>query len=139
MSTDREAAALDYAWCRKAHMEALAEVTRLEEKLREAESILRAELTVGEAVDAGPHGWVVLTPPAKRLPARISPEGVSRHREQLLELGLVREEMMVTRPKVADVRAKAAALAAHGVPLHEILVEPAARPTLEVVEKDGAA
>lgn len=139
MSTDREAAALDYAWCRKAHMEALAEVTRLEEKLREAESILRAELTVGEAVDAGPHGWVVLTPPAKRLPARISPEGVSRHREQLLELGLVREEMMVTRPKVADVRAKAAALAAHGVPLHQILVEPAARPTLEVVEKDGAA
>ena len=139
MSTDREAAALDYAWCRKAHMEALAEVTRLEEKLREAESILRAELTVGEAVDAGPHGWVVLTPPAKRLPARISPEGVSRHREQLLELGLVREEMMVTRPKVADVRAKAAALAAHGVPLHEILVEPAARPTLEVVEKDGLA
>lgn len=139
MSADREAAALDYAWFRKAHMEALAEVTRLEEKLREAESILRAELTVGEAVDAGPHGWVVLTPPAKRLPARISPEGVSRHREQLLELGLVREEMMVTRPKVADVRAKAAALAAHGVPLHEILVEPAARPTLEVVEKDGAA
>ena len=139
MSTDREAIALEYAWCRKAHMEALAEVTRLEEKLREAESILRAELTVGEAVDAGSHGWVVLTPPAKRLPARVDRAGVQAYAEQLIQLGLVREERTLTKPKVSDIRSQAAALAAHGVPLDRILIEPAAPPTLDVVEKDGAA
>jgi len=139
MTTDREAIALEYAWCRKAHTEALAEVTRLEEKLRDAESILRAELTVGEAVDAGPHGWVVLTPPAKRLPARVDRAGVQAYAEQLIQLGLVREERTLTKPKVSDIRSQAAALAAHGVPLERILIEPAAPPTLEVVEKGGEA
>lgn len=134
-----EALALDYAWTAKAHAEAAEELERLSVKLSELRHDLRAHLSVGEAVDAGPHGWVVLTPPAKRLPARVDRSGVEHYAEQLLSLGLVKEERTLSRPKVADIRANAAALAAHGVPLERILVEPVAQPTLEVVAKDGGA
>lgn len=141
MSTglDIEALALDYAWTVKAHAEAADELERLSAKLSELRHDLRAHLSLGEAVDAGPHGWVVLTPPAKRLPARVDRSGVEAYAEQLMQLGLVREERTLSRPKVSDIRANAAALAAHGVPLDRILVEPVAQPTLEVVARDGGA
>jgi hypothetical protein len=40
-----------------------------------------------------------------------------------------------TRPKVSDLRANAAALAAHGVPFHEVVYEPQARPEITIVPR----
>lgn len=137
--TDTERIAREWASVRLARDEAEVEFRSLDDRLDELSAELRARLSEGEAADAGPLGWVVLAPPAKRLPARVAADAVTRYAEQLMELGLVREERTLTRPKVADLRANAARLAAHGVPLNEVVKEPVASPALELVRKDGDA
>ena len=69
----------------------------------------------------------------------MNPSALVEFREDLLGVGLVREETVLTRPKVSEVRDKAAALAAHGVPIDRVLVEPVGQPELEVVPRDGGA
>jgi hypothetical protein len=101
-----------------------AALDALEDRLRTIEGDLRAELTVGEAVIV-PGGAVVMAPRGKQPPSRVDSQGLSHYREQLLDLGLVREEVTLTRPKVSELRDKTPELIARGVDVNRIIVRPA--------------
>jgi hypothetical protein len=101
-----------------------AALDALEDRLRTIEGDLRAELTVGEAVVV-PGGAVVMAPRGKQPPSRVDSQGLSHYREQLLDLGLVREEVTLTRPKVSELRDKTPELIARGVDVNRIIVRPA--------------
>jgi len=101
-----------------------AALDALEDRLRTIEGDLRAELTVGEAVVV-PGGAVVMAPRGKQPPSRVDSQGLSHYREQLLDLGLVREEVTLTRPKVSELRDKTPELIARGVDVGRIIVRPA--------------
>jgi hypothetical protein len=101
-----------------------AALDALEDRLRTIEGDLRAELTVGEAVVV-PGGAVVMAPRGKQPPSRVDSQGLSHYREQLLDLGLVREEVTLTRPKVSELRDKTPELIARGVDVTRIIVRPA--------------
>lgn len=115
-----------------------AALDQLEDRLRTIESDLRAELGEGEAV-AVSGGHVVMAPRGKQPPSRIDSQGVSAYREQLLDLGIVREELTLTRPRVSDVREKAPALIARGVDVNRIIVRPAQPVGPVFVEASGAS
>ena len=99
-------------------------LTMLEARLSEVEADLRASLGIGEAVQV-PGGVVVIAPRGKQPATRIDAAGLSEFREQLADLGLVREETTYTRPKVSEVRERTAELIARGVAVDRILVRPA--------------
>jgi hypothetical protein len=99
-------------------------LAKLEDRLREIEADLRAELGEGEAV-AVTGGHVVMAPRGKQPPSRVDSSALATYREQLLDLGLVREELTLTRPKVSEVREQAPALIARGVDVNRLLVRPA--------------
>jgi hypothetical protein len=101
-----------------------AALDALEDRLRTIEGDLRAELTVGEAVVV-PGGAVVMAPRGKQPPSRVDSQGLSHYREQLIDLGLVREEVTLTRPKVSELRDKTPELIARGVDVNRIIVRPA--------------
>ena len=96
----------------------------LEARLREIEGDLRADLGEGEAVVV-PGGAVVMAPRGKQPPSRIDSQGLSAYREELIDLGIVREEITLTRPRVSEVRDKTAELIARGVDVNRIIVRPA--------------
>lgn len=101
-----------------------AALSVLETRLREIEADLRAELGEGEAVVI-PGGAVVMAPRGKQPPTRVDSSAVSAYREELLDLGIVREEVTLSRPKVSEVREKTAELLARGVSVNRLLVRPA--------------
>ena len=116
--------AAEWAVLNRTVQEDRAALEALENRLREVEADLRAELGEGEAVPVA-GGHVVMAPRGKQPPSRIAPEGLSQYREQLLDLGLVREELTLIRPKVADVRERVPDLIARGVDVWRLLVRPA--------------
>lgn len=134
---DRERLAREFAQVELARMEAQEELARLTTRADELRQHLTAHLTMGEAVDAGPMGWVVMAPPTRRPAMRVREEGLEKYREAIAGLGLTEQVATWTRPKVSDLRANAAALAAHGVPFQEVVYEPQAQPVLTIVPKDG--
>jgi len=99
-------------------------LAKLEARLSEVEADLRASLGSGEAVQV-PGGVVVIAPRGKQPPSRIDAAGLAEFREQLMDLGLVREETTLTRPKVSEVRDRLPELIARGVAVDRILVRPA--------------
>jgi len=101
-----------------------AALSVLETRLREIEADLRAELGEGEAVVI-PGGAVVMAPRGKQPPTRVDSSAVSAYREELLDLGIVREEVTLSRPRVSEVREKTAELLARGVSVNRLLVRPA--------------
>lgn len=115
-----------------------AALDALEERLRTIEADLRAELGEGEAVPV-PGGHVVMAPRGKQPPSRIDSQGVSAYREQLLDLGIVREEVVLTRPKVSEVRERIPDLIARGVDPNRIIVRPAQPVGPVFVEASDAA
>jgi len=133
---DRERQAREFAQVELARLEAEQELSRLTERANELRAALVAGMTMGEAVDAGPMGWVVLTPPARRPSMRVREDGLEKYREAIAGLGLTEQVTTWTRPKVSDLRANAAALAAHGVPFQEVVYEPQATPTLTIVPRE---
>lgn len=132
---DRERMAREFAQVELARLEAQQELARLTNRADELRGVLAASLTEGEAVDAGPMGWVVLAPPARRPAMRVREDGLERYREVLASMGLTEQQTVWTRPKVGDLRAAAAALAAHGVPIGEVVYDPPARLELSIVPK----
>lgn len=116
--------AAEWATIAKAVAQDRAALEVLENRLRELEADLRAELGQGEAV-AVSGGHVVMAPRGKQPPSRIDTEALSAYREELLDLGLVREELTLTRPKVADVRERTPELIARGVNVDRLLYRPA--------------
>jgi hypothetical protein len=131
-------AAAEWAALNKAVTEDRAALDVLEARLRELENNLRAELTEGEAVIV-PGGAVVMAPRGKQPPSRIDSQGLSAYREELLDLGIVREEVVLSRPKVSEVRDKTAELIARGVDVHRIIVRPAQPVGPVFVEADDAS
>jgi hypothetical protein len=131
-------AAAEWAALNKAVAEDRAALDVLEARLRELENDLRAELTEGEAVIV-PGGAVVMAPRGKQPPSRIDSQGLSAYREELLDLGIVREEVVLSRPKVSEVRDKTAELIARGVDVHRIIVRPAQPVGPVFVEADDAS
>jgi len=139
MSDDRERMAREFAQVELARMEAQQEADRLTARADELRAALTAHMTMGEAVDAGPMGWVVMAPPARRPSMRVREDGLEKYREAIAGLGLTEQVTTWTRPKVSDLRANAAALAAHGVPFQDVVYEPQAQPVLTVVQRDDDA
>lgn len=137
MSDDRERMAREFAQVELARMEAQQEADRLSARADELRAALTAQMTMGEAVDAGPMGWVVMAPPARRPSMRVRDDGLEKYREAIAGLGLTEQVTTWTRPKVSDLRAHAAALAAHGVPFQEVVYEPQATPVLTIVQRDA--
>lgn len=121
---DTSAAAAEWAALHKAVAEDRAALDVLEARLRELENDLRADLGEGEAV-AVAGGHVVMAPRGKQPPSRIDSQGLSAYREELLDLGIVREEVTLSRPKVSEVRDRTAELIARGVDVSRIIVRPA--------------
>ena len=113
-------------------MEAREELTRLEGRLKVVTDEILARKSVGEAIRT-PHGAVVVTPPVRKPNARVDMAAVEAFREELLGMGLVSEETVLTRPKVADVRAHAAALIASGIDVNRIIYEPKGFPEVQFV------
>ena len=113
-------------------MEAREELTRLEGRLKVVIDEILARKSVGEAIRT-PHGAVVVTPPVRKPNARVDMAAVEAFREELLGMGLVSEETVLTRPKVADVRAHAAALIASGIDVNRIIYEPKGFPEVQFV------
>ena len=66
-----------------------------------------------------------MAPRGKQPPSRVDSQGLSHYREQLIDLGLVREEVTLTRPKVSELRDKTPELIARGVDVNRIIVRPA--------------
>jgi hypothetical protein len=98
------------------------------------EEEFRKHIKVEQRVEAGEGRHVVLVPP-KRPAQRVSTSGCQRHKEELLDMKLGREELVYKPPLIGEVRANRAALVARGIPLSEIAPEPlAGPPTLEVVK-----
>jgi hypothetical protein len=140
MSTDdRERMAREFAQVELARLEAEDELARLTRRADDLRSHLTATMSMGEAVDAGRAGWVVMAPPARRPAMRVREDGLEKYREAIAGLGLTEQVTTWTRPKVSDLRANAAALAAHGVPFHEVVYEPQPQPTLTIVPRDDDA
>lgn len=139
MLDQREASAREFAQVELARMEAQDELARLTKRADELRAHLTASMDMGEAVSAGPLGWVVMAPPTRRPAMRVREEGLEKYREVVASLGLTEQQTTWTRPKVSDLRASAAALAAHGVPFTEIVYEPQPRPELTVVQRDDNA
>jgi hypothetical protein len=137
MSTDdRERMAREFAQVELARLEAVDELARLTNRADDLRAHLVATMTMGEAVDAGPMGWVVMAPPSRRPSMRVREEGLDKYREAIAGLGLTEQVTTWTRPKVSDLRANAAALAAHGVPFEAVVYEPQPQPTLTIVPRD---
>lgn len=134
---DRERHAREYAQVELARLEAEQELARLTQRADELRGALVAHMTMGEAVDAGPMGWVVMAPPARRPSMRVRDDGLEKYREAIAGLGLTEQVTTWTRPKVSDLRANAAALAAHGVPFEAVVYEPQPSPTLTIVPRDS--
>jgi hypothetical protein len=139
MNDDRENMAREFAQVELARIEAQQEAERLAARASELRAALEAVMGEGEAVDAGPLGWVVLAPPARRPSMRVREDGLERHREVLAGMGLTAQQTVWTRPKVGDLRASAAALAAHGVPIGEVVYDPPARLELTIVQRGSDA
>ena len=116
--------AAEWAALNRTVQEDRAALEALENRLRDVEADLRAELGEGEAVPVA-GGHVVMAPRGKQPPSRIATEALSQYREQLLDLGLVTEETVLTRPKVAEVRERVPDLIARGVDVNRLLVRPA--------------
>ena len=135
MSDDRERMAHEFAQVELARLEAQQEADRLTARAAEIRAELVATMTMGEAIEAGPHGWVVMAPPARRPAMRVRDDGLEKYREAVASLGLTEQVTTWTRPKVSDLRANAAALAAHGVPFHEVVYEPQARAEITIVPR----
>ena len=121
---DVDALAAEWAALNKTVQEDRAALDLMERRLRDVESDLRAELGQGEAV-AVHGGHVVMAPRGKQPPSRIDSEAVSAYREQLMDLGLVREELTLSRPKVSEVRERVPDLMARGVDVARLIVRPA--------------
>jgi len=138
-SDDRERMAREFAQVELARLEAEDELARLTRRADELRGSLVATMTMGEAVDAGPLGWVVMAPPARRPSMRVREDGLEKYREAIAGLGLTEQVTTWTRPKVSDLRANAAALAAHGVPFEAIVYEPQPAPSLTIVPRDADA
>jgi hypothetical protein len=136
---DRERMAREFAQVELARLEAEDELARLTRRADDLRAHLTATMSMGEAVDAGPMGWVVMAPPARRPSMRVREDGLEKYREAIAGLGLTEQVTTWTRPKVSDLRANAAALAAHGVPFHEVVYEPQPQPTLTIVPRDDDA
>lgn len=133
---DRERMAREFAQVELARLEAQQEADRLTARADELRAALTATMTMGEAVDAGPMGWVVMAPPSRRPAMRVREDGLEKYREAIAGLGLTEQVTTWTRPKVSDLRSHAAALAAHGVPFQEVVYEPQATPVLTIVQRD---
>ena len=116
--------AAEWAALNRTVQEDRAALEALENRLREVEADLRAELGEGEAV-AVAGGHVVMAPRGKQPPSRVVTEAISQYREQLIDLGLVREELTLTRPKVSEVRDRTPDLIARGVDVSRLIVRPA--------------
>lgn len=131
--------ALAIEWVRLTEALALArqEVTDLATHEYEIRHDLEAVLTVGEAVAAGKYGHVAYVLPTAKGAARVIPAGLAEYDEQLTALGLVTEKVVRTKPGVRELRAAAAQLAAHGVPLSAVLMEPEPHPELTLVPNEG--
>ena len=129
--------AREYVALRSAHAEAAEEAERLSRLLRATADQLRDHLDLGEAVPAGPGRYVVLTRPERRPAARVLEEGVAEFREVLLSLDLIERKEITTRPSVSAIRKAAPVLAAHGVPVERLLIEPEGVPVLSVVNPEG--
>ena len=61
-----------------------------------------------------------MAPRGKQPPSRIDSQGLSAYREELIDLGIVREEITLTRPRVSEVRDKTAELIARGYARHVV-------------------
>ena len=134
---DRERMAREFAQVELARLEAEQDLARLTQRADELRGALSGSMSMGEAVDAGPMGWVVMAPPARRPAMRVREDGLEKYREAIAGLGLTEQVQTWTRPKVSDLRANAAALAAHGVPFEAIVYEPQPAPVLTIVPRDG--
>ncbi len=116
--------AAEWAMLSRTVEEDRAALAPLEARLREIESDLRADMGQGEAIVV-PGGAVVMAPRGKQPPSRIDSQGISAYREELLDLGIVREEMVLSRPRVSDIRDKTPELIARGVNVDRIIARPA--------------
>jgi hypothetical protein len=122
--SDTDDLAAEWAMLSRTVEEDRAALAPLEARLRELESDLRADMGQGEAIVV-PGGAVVMAPRGKQPPSRIDSQGLSAYREELIDLGIVREEVMLSRPKVSDIRDKTPELIARGVNVYRIIVRPA--------------
>lgn len=122
--SDTDDLAAEWAMLSRTVEEDRAALAPLETRLRELESYLQADMGQGEAIVV-PGGAVVMAPRGKQPPSRIDSQGLSAYREELLDLGIVREEIMLSRPRVSDIRDKTPELIARGVNVERIIVRPA--------------
>lgn len=111
----------------------------LRAKRRDIEHGLRAHMEFTGEVIRARRGTVVLQRPTRRPSARVNSEGVSRHREPLIQLGLVTEETVLSTPKVSDLRAADGRLRAHGIDPDELISTPPVRMEVAFVPDESDA
>ncbi len=137
--TDLEQLATEWARLHDAQALARTELDILTRALHEVQHDLEAALTVGEAVAAGRYGHVAYVLPPAKGAAWVIATGVAEYSEQLRALGLIVARSVDTKPGVRELRSHAAQLAAHGVPLGALLLEPEPHAELTLVPNEEEA
>lgn len=131
--------AVTWVELRSEESELVEQLELLRAKRRDIEHGLRAHMEFTGEVIRTRGGTVVLQRPTRRAAARVNTEGVSRHREPLISLGLVTEEKVLSTPKVSDLRAADGRLRAVGIDPDDLINTPPMRMELAFVPDESDA